>query len=141
MTVTIGAPTTYRRALPRRTPDNAGYFDSLKAHAMKLQKCANGHFRFFPGPICPRCSSLEFEWTPVSGKGTLHTYSWVYRPAPGFEDTIPYCYALVELDEGPVLATNIVDTTPEQLKVGQRVEVVYADVTPEWTLAHFRPVQ
>jgi uncharacterized OB-fold protein len=132
--------TATRRALPTKNPDNARFFESVHEHRMELQNCNScGKFWYFPSPICPHCGSLEFTWKPVSGKATVYSFTWVHRPAPGFEDLVPYAYALVELDEGPIMATNIVDTTPEQLKIGQRVEVKYADMNDEITLPLFRP--
>ena len=130
------------RALPARNPDNARFFDSCVAHRMELQRCHDcARFRYFPAPICPHCGSLGFSWEPVSGRGTVYTFSWVHRPAPGFEQRVPYAYALVELEEGPVLATNIVQTSEAELSIGLPVEVCYEDVTPDISLPVFRPRQ
>lgn len=78
-------------------------------------------------------------WTPVSGLGSVYTFTWVYRPAPGFEERAPYAYALVELEEGPVMATNIVDTTELELRIGLPVQVTYEDVLPGISLPLFKP--
>jgi hypothetical protein len=131
---------TTRRALPTKNPDNARFFESVHEHAMELQKCNScSRFWYYPAPICPHCGSLEYTWTPVSGRATVYSFTWVHRPAPGFEDLVPYAYALVELDEGPILATNIVETDADKLKIGQPVEVTYQDFTDEITLPLFRP--
>ena len=61
--------------------------------------------------------------------------------APGFRESLPYVMAYVELDEGLKMLTNLVDCTPEQVKIGMPVEVVFEDVTPEVTLAKFRPAR
>lgn len=136
MAATSGSP----RALPVRNLDNDEFFESCARQAMALQRCAAcQRFRYYPAPICPHCGSLEFAWEPVSGRGSVHTFSWVHRPAPGFEDLVPYAYALVELAEGPVLATNIVDVGEDELVIGMPVEVVYAKLTDDITLPHFRP--
>src|SRR5215472_11130718 len=132
--------TATRRALPVRNLDNQRFFDSCAEHRMELQKCAAcARFRYFPAGICPYCGTLEYEWSQVSGLGTVYSFTWVYRPAPGFEDAVPYAYALVELDEGPVKATNIVNTREAELKIGLPVRVHYEDVTDDVTLPLFEP--
>ena len=82
------------------------------------------------------------EWTTVSGTGTLETYVINHRPARGFQDEAPYVIAVVTLDEGPRLMTNLVNVAaePEQLPVDMAVEIVYDDVTDEITLPKFQPV-
>jgi len=135
----VGRESKKQRALPTKNLDNARFFESVREHRMELQKCdACDKFRYFPAPICPHCSSLDFKWEAVSGFGTVYSFTWVYRPAPGFEHLVPYAYALVELEEGPVLATNIVDTTAYELKIGLPVEVKYEDVNDEVSLPLFR---
>jgi uncharacterized OB-fold protein len=131
-----------KRALPNRTLDNARLWDSCVEQRMELQRCnVCGEFWYYPGPICPHCSAIDFSWTPISGWGSVHTFTWVHWAAPGWEDRVPYVYALVELDEGPILATNIVGTTPESLAIGQRVKLHYDEVTPDITLPLFAPAE
>jgi uncharacterized OB-fold protein len=81
----------------------------------------------------------NLEWARVSGRGRLHSYTIVYQPASAaFRDDAPYIYAVVQLDEGPRMTSNLVDADPETIQVGQPVEVVFDDVTPEITLPKFR---
>ena len=132
-------PVNAERALPNRTVDNERFWDSCQAHRLELQRCCEcARFRYYPAPVCPQCSSTVFEWMPVSGRGELHSFSWVHRPAPGFASHVPYAYALVQLDEGPILATNIVDSPEVAVRIGARVEICYEDVTAEVTLPLFR---
>ena len=87
--------------------------------------------------MCPKCRSLEKEWSPSSGKGTIH--SWVtYQeaPHPGFK--APYSVVLVELEEGVRLVSNLVDVKPEEITMGMPVEVVFDQVTEEMVLPKFR---
>jgi len=130
------------RALPQRTAENARLWDSCVEHAMELQRCsACRKFWYFPSPICPHCSSLEFKWEPISGLGTVHSFTWVHRPAPGFEELVPYVYALVELEEGQIVATNIVNTSEEELVIGLPVQIHYYDAAPDVTLPLFEPAR
>ena len=75
----------------------------------------------------------------ASGKGTLHSYVIHQRPTPGF--TPPYSIAVVELDEGPRMMTNIVGVpqTPEALVLDMKVKAVFAKVSDEISLVHFSP--
>jgi uncharacterized protein len=134
--------THYLKPIPEIDIDNAEYWQSCREHAMKLQHCLQcGYWRFYPGPICHRCGSFDTEWAPVSGRGTIYTRSVVYRPAsPAFMDDVPYVYAIVELEEGPMLPTNIVGIDPEAVEIGMAVELTYDDITDEVTLPKFRPV-
>ena len=77
------------------------------------------------------------------GRGALETYVINHRPAPGFEDDAPYVIAIVSLDEGPHLMTNLVNVEPEPsaLPADMPVEIVYDDVTDEVTLPKFQPVR
>jgi uncharacterized protein len=135
----------YAKPLPQPDPITKPYWDSLKAHAMRLQRCGScGRFVFFPRALCPFCFSDALTWTPVSGRGVVHAFTVPHRhPSPAFQPDLPYVVALVELEEGPRLMTNLIDVPPDpaQIAVGMPVEVVYDDVTPEVTLPKFRPLQ
>jgi uncharacterized protein len=134
----------YPKPLPQPDPITKPYWDSLKAHAMRLQRCGScGRFVFFPRALCPFCFSDALAWTPVSGRGVVHAFTVPHRhPSPAFQPDLPYVVALVELEEGPRLMTNLIDVPPDpaRITVGMPVEVVYDDVTPEVTLPKFRPL-
>jgi uncharacterized protein len=132
--------TEYQKPLPIRDAENAPYYDSLQQHQMRMQRCPNGHFRFPVNVVCPTCLSPEFTWEPVSGRGTIFSFTIIHQLYDqGFKDDLPYPVAVVELDEGPRLVTNIVNCPREAIQVGMPVQVVYDDVTPEFTLAKFEP--
>jgi uncharacterized OB-fold protein len=96
---------------------------------------------FPPQRSCPRCLGDDLEWRAASGRGRLHTFLISHQPAPGFEDETPYVVALVELDEGPRLMTNLVGVaaTPEALRVDMPLEVVF-EPRGAVMLPLFRPV-
>ncbi len=90
--------------------------------------------------MCPKCRSLETEWVPVQGRGTV--YSWVtYQETfhPGFKT--PYSVVLVELEEGVRLVSNLKDVKPEEITIGMPVEVVFDNITEEVILPKFRKVE
>jgi uncharacterized OB-fold protein len=94
----------------------------------------------YPRSECPRCLSNHLEWVRVSGRGRLHTYTIVYQPAnAAFRDDTPYIYAVVQLDEGPRLVSNVVQCDLDAVKVDMPLEAIFDDVTPECTLVKFKP--
>ena len=136
--------TRRQKSLPTPTPETAPYWEGCKQHQLRIQHC-NGcqQYYFYPRPFCPNCFSEDVEWRTVSGRGTLHTYVISQRAAPGFEDETPYVIAVVKLDEGPHMMSNIVnvEAKPENLPAGLPVEVVFTDVNDTVTIPKFQPVR
>ena len=135
----------YVKPLPQPDPVTQPYWDSLKAHEMQIQRCNDtGKFFFYPRGISPYTLSDNISWEKVSGKGTLYAYTIVQNQRqPGFAEEVPYIVAMIDLEEGPRMMTNLIDIepTPETVKIGMAVEIVYDDVTDEITLPKFRPAQ
>jgi uncharacterized protein len=132
----------YRGALPRPTPETKPFWDGAKQHRLMLPWCkACGRAHFFPRNCCPHCFGFDLEWRQASGRGKLHTYVINHKPARGFEDKVPYVIAVVELEEGPRMMSNLVmdgTPTPEKLPIDMDLEVCFDDVTAEVTLPKFR---
>ncbi len=99
---------------PEINAANAAYWDGLSRGELRYQSCRHCGHRWLPArSICPGCLKEETEWRTASGRGTLK--SWVvYHVAyhPSFERRVPYNVALVELEEGPRLLTNILGEAP-----------------------------
>jgi uncharacterized protein len=129
--------------LPISDPVTRPFWDSLKAHRMQLQRCGGCQkFIYYPRAVCPACLSDDLVWAPVSGRGVVHAFTIPHRhPNPAFGSQAPYVVALIELEEGVRMLSNLVDVepTPDVVEVGMPVEVVYEDVTDEITLPRFRP--
>ena len=131
----------YTGALPTPTPETKPYWDALKEHRLLIQRCKEcRRAYFYPRPFCPRCFSFNVEWFEASGHGKLYSFVINHRPAPGFGPE-PYVIAVVELDEGPRMMTNLIDVEPDPDKIScdMPVRIVYEDVTAEVTLPKFRP--
>jgi len=91
---------------------------------------------FIPQSFCPACLSTSLSWVESSGDGAVVTFTTVWRPqTPAFE--APYVVAVVRLDEGYEMMTNIVDVDPDHVTIGARVNVRYLDVTADVTLPCF----
>ena len=134
----------YNKPLPGMDGLTKEFYDFCKDEALHFQQCTGcGGFRHVPREMCAQCNSFEWEWVKSSGKGTI--YSWVvinralhpafYDPNP---DAVPMAPVVVAMEEGVRLLSNMVDCTPEQLKMDMPVEVVYEAVTDEITLPRFR---
>jgi uncharacterized OB-fold protein len=97
--------------LPEPTPLSQPYWDALRQGRLTFQRCRHcSHAWLPPRAECPHCLEAEWDWTTASGKGRV--VSWVvYHHAyhEAFRDRLPYNVALVELDEGPRLITNIIN--------------------------------
>jgi uncharacterized protein len=133
----------YQKPIPAADGTTRPFWESLKAHEMKIQRCNDtGKFFFYPRGMSPFTLSDNVSWKPVSGKGVVHAFTIVHlNRAPGFADELPYVVAMVELEEGARLMTNIIDVEPdpEHVKIGMPVEIVYEDITDEVTLPKFKP--
>ncbi len=136
---------TPQKPMPAADPVTKPFWDSVKNEAMELQCCNScGKFIFYPRGLCPHCLSDDLSWKPAKGTGEVHAFTIVHRhPHPAFQAEIPYVVALIELDEGVRMMTNLVGVAPDpaEVKVGMPVEVVYEQATDEITLPKFRPRQ
>lgn len=131
-----------KRPLPQPTPETKEFWDGAGRHELRIQRCrACGRAYWYPRPFCPNCSSKDVEWFTASGKARLHTYIINHRPAPGFQDWAPYVIAIVQLDEGPCMMSNIVgiEPAPENLPIDLPLEVTWEQQEGDITLPLFRP--
>jgi hypothetical protein len=132
----------YRKPIPVPIPETQYFWDKVKEHELWIQRCTDcSKVFFYPRLHCPQCMSENLEWFQASGRGKLYTYMINHRPAPGFEDEAPYAIAVVQLQEGPRMMTNIVgiENTPENLVLDMPLEVVFDDVLPDVTIPKWRP--
>lgn len=125
--------------LPRPTALSRPHWEACRDGRLLVQRCADcGAYVFVPQPLCTRCTGARLEWVESAGRGSLYSYTVVHRPQrPEF--AVPYVVAIVELDEGFFLLTNLVDCLPERIEIGMRVEVAFRKMSDEITLPLFRP--
>ena len=131
-----------------------GYFEAARDQRLVVKRCVDcGLLRGEPGPGCPWCTSLKWEWRQVSGKGTIYSYQIVaHTVIPAFRDWAPFPIVLVELDEqsgqpdpydGLRITANLVDENmaPEQeenVAIGKPVEVVFLEAEDGFVLPQFK---
>ena len=130
------------KPLPQISAEMAPFFAAAKRHELVVQRCRGcGLHRFPARDQCSSCLSRESDWVPSAGRGTVFSFAVMHQVYhPGFADDVPYAVVVIELAEGARLISNLVDCPVQDVRVGMPVEVVFDDVTPEVTLAKFRPV-
>ena len=121
------------------------FWDAAKEHRLVFQRCRLCGTRvFYPRDICPgpQCFGIgTLDWVESTGKGRVYSYTISYQPAhPAFADDVPYVIAIIEMDEGWRMDTNIINIDPKEVRIGMPVEVIWDDVTPEFSLPKFQPV-
>jgi len=136
---------SYALPLPTPQPEWDFYWEKAKAHELWIMRCDDcQQAYFYPRAICPNCFSRNTRWLQSSGRGVLYAFTVVHRgPTPAFRDAVPYVGALVQLEEGVRIPTNLVEVEPDpaNIKVGMPVEVIFEDVTESITLPKFRPAR
>lgn len=129
------------------TPENEQYYRYLNAGELRLQCCSScGYVRTAPRWICPECLSDDHEWRLMSGRAEVMTFIWYfedvldprYVSAWAWRD-VPYNVAIVRLEEGPQLVTNIERVAFGELKAGQKVVRNTVSVSPEYSILRFVP--
>jgi uncharacterized protein len=131
------------KPLPKINGDNRFFWEGCKQHELIFQQCSEcGQTRWPPSLLCNSCHSQKTQWIISRGIGKVFTFA-VYHTAfhPAFASDIPYVVAVVALDEGPHLLSNIVECRPEIVHCDMQVTVVWENVSEEITLPKFRPVE
>jgi uncharacterized OB-fold protein len=115
------------RLIPPSSPLTQPYWDATRRGQLVTQKCEPCERRIFPPQAhCPNCGSAAFRWEPVSGKGVIYTYTIAHRPPhPVLADQCPLAIAVVELQEGPRMITNVVGCNPGEVEIGMKVQVTF----------------
>lgn len=130
----------YEGPLPKPDRDSEAYWEAARRHELVLQQCLEcNRFRFYPRLVCPNCLSDKFEWKRASGRGVIYSFTVVHRPpTPAFRDRVPYVLALIDLEEGVRMMSNVIECAPNAVRIGMPVEVTFDQVTDEITLPRFR---
>jgi uncharacterized OB-fold protein len=138
----------WKKPLPQIDHDNEAFWAGLKDHKLLLWRCKTCGAWYWPKAYCRNHDNEPFAanmaWTEAKGTGELFAFNRHHMAFhPGFKDEIPYVYALIELDEGPLISSTLVgDKMPRDVyDVGQKVEIVYEDHSRGgFTLPRFRIV-
>ncbi|HEY8493744.1 MAG TPA: OB-fold domain-containing protein [Myxococcota bacterium] len=126
---------------PAITHDNRFFWEGLRERRLRIQRCTACHrLQHPPAPVCAGCRSFELDAIDACGRGTIHSFVVVeHPPVPPF--TYPNVIVLVELEEGTRLVSRLVGVEPDDVAIGQPVEVDFERVDDELTLHFFRPAR
>jgi len=133
----------YKKPLPEMQPWSRAFWEGAKRHKLLIQVCTDCDARiFYPRKICPECWSRNLSWTEASGRGKIYSYSVTLAGVEEkFADDLPFVLALVDLEEGVRMMTNIVDCPHDEVSIGMDVEVFFEDVTGDVSLPKWRPAK
>lgn len=131
----------YALPIPDPDGDSREFFEGAKRHQLMLMRCVNCRAWRLPSrPRCPDCWSTDTEWARASGRGTLYSFGLMHQNLhPAFAERTPYQFAIVELDEGPRIVSNVVGVPDAELRVDMPLEVVFDDVSEDATIVRFTP--
>jgi uncharacterized OB-fold protein len=126
---------------PRQDADNAAFLAAWKEGRLLLQSCTGcGTTFFYPRSMCPSCWSTALKEITASGKGSVVSYSVIWRPTdPAFNDEVPILLAEVAVEEGATLIARIINIDHEKLHSGMAVTLPPTDVARRYPLPIFQP--
>jgi uncharacterized OB-fold protein len=129
------------RPAPILTDDNRFFWDAARERRLVAQRCAAcGRFRHPPRPMCPHCRSLDHDVIKLTGRGTVYSYAVLHHPQNPMFD-YPVLAALVDLDEGIRLVSDLVSVDPGAVRIGMPVEVRFAETAEDMAVPVFQPAQ
>ena len=135
--------TEYKKPLPVVQPWSKEFWEGAKQHKLLIQECQDCKTKiFYPRQYCPDCWSANLGWAEASGKATIFCHTITMAGVEEkFAKDLPYVLAMVNLEEGIRMMTRIVECDPDEVSIGMDVEVVFEDITEEFSLPFFRPVK
>ncbi|MEC1524980.1 Zn-ribbon domain-containing OB-fold protein [Neobacillus niacini] len=119
--------TEYKKPIPTPDGDSKTFWDGCSEGKLLIQKCndCKNHI-FYPREVCPHCMSDQLNWVEASGKGKVYSYTIARRAAhPSLIEDVPYIVALIELDEGVRLMSNIINCDVEEVRCDMDVKVIF----------------
>ena len=130
-----------RPVIPIANFDTQPFWDGCARGELLLQRCsACGSVRHPPSPICANCLSDKHAWVPASGRGKVYTFVVVRETrARGWDKMVPYVIAVVELEEGPRMLSNLVNVEPDAVRIEMPVEATFAELDGTTKLPLFQP--
>lgn len=138
--MTAGSPAPGRLE-PPVTEEAETFWSATKRRELVLPWCTSCEKAFwYPRPVCPRCLRPDIDWRQASGRGAVYAVSVMHRPAhPGMAGRVPYAVALVDLDEGIRMLTNVVDVDADNVRVGMEVALTWEPMSDGRNLPVFAP--
>jgi uncharacterized OB-fold protein len=132
------------RPLPHPVaPEAKPYWEGMKQGKLMLPECQDCRkTHFYPRIFCPHCHSRNLKWIEASGRGKLYAFEILHRSFnPAVKTPLPYVLAMIELEEGPRMLSNLVDIKPDPnvIRCDMPVEVVFKKLNDAFTIPFFKP--
>jgi hypothetical protein len=136
--MTVLVPQREGIPLPETSPVSEPFWDACARHELIFQRCGDCDAAVFvPSLVCRQCTSRDLTWARSAGRGTLYSWSVVWRPqTPEYE--VPYAPIIVEIDEGYRMLSNLVGCEAEDIEPHLRLRVAFRQVGA-LTLPYFTP--
>ena len=133
----------YIKPIPIPSIESRPYWVALREHRLIMQSCDACETVWFPPSVmCPHCLSTAFKWRQLSGRGKVFSFVVYHRAYhPGFVDELPYAVAVIQLEEGPRMISNVVGISHDAIVCDMAVEVTFEDITDDVTLPKFTPAK
>ena len=128
----------YTRPIPQADDESREFYEGARRHELMLMRCRNcSAWRLPSRPRCPDCWSTDTAWERASGRGTLYSFGIMHQKFPGFAEEVPYQYAIVELEEGPRIVSNVIGVADDELRVDMPLVAYFDDISDDTTLVRF----
>jgi uncharacterized OB-fold protein len=126
------------RPIPQADDESREFYEGARRHELMLMRCRTcGAWRLPSRPRCPDCWSTDTDWAKASGRATLHSFGLMHQKFPGFDAESPYLYAVVELEEGPRIVSDVINVPREELRLDMPLIAFFDDVSDDTTLVRF----
>ncbi len=134
---------SHPKPLPIITEENRPFWEGCRQGKLLLQYCDQcQHYQFYPRLYCMHCGAGNPRWVEASGRGVIYSYTIIHQNrSPEFVNDTPFNVAIVQLEEGPRMLSNIVDVDLADLRVDLPVTVVFDQVNDTVSLPRFRPTK
>jgi uncharacterized OB-fold protein len=116
--------------ISENSPETIGYWEGVDQDELRLKRCSDCGQHLHPRRIiCPNCASANLDWSRVSGRGRVYTFSQVFRaPRRELAPSLPYFVGIVELEEGVCLFTRLIPDQDADVRIGAAVEVAFREL-------------
>ncbi len=127
--------------LPTADGDSAPFWDAAREGRLVLQRCSScARLQHYPRSLCVVCHSQDLDFIDATGAGVVHSFTVVHRSPDPEQFQPPYVVALIRLDEGPIMMSNVVGIDPDEVYCELPVRVDWRDLDDGNRLPVFRPV-
>jgi uncharacterized protein len=135
--------TSHPKPLPVVTDESRPFWEGCRQGKLLLQYCDQcRRHQFYPRLYCMQCGSASLSWIEASGRGVIYSYTIIHQnKSPEFAQDTPYNVAIVQLEEGPRMMSNIVDISPAELRIDLPVTIIFDAVTDSISLPRFKPTK